>query len=1081
MLDELTCELHSGEQLQQLAAAPLPLGLAAAPTIWSRHRDVYYDTADDTLRQRSASCVFRFGPGEERAISLTMRDLDREGRPVVRRWEAIVHEEDARAVLAGQTEPARRLRAFVDPRFLEPRLQVEVERCTRTVRSGWRRRISLEFHYDTLRVRAAGATQTFHELTVRRLRPVAPSLERIARALAADHGVAVSTADRRERAQLVLKWSTGDAAVAGEDEGERIVALVASRRGRVVCRRGADAHRLPMERGSGEGVARLLLRRIAGAAAEEVSLAGTVTAAAGSVLEVWVATDVPAELPADRAEMWQWMPLESALAGGDASAPGDGDTLAALAVALRTGAIDAAGRRSADRPAVARRDAASGAAAMDSDATLPDEDTSERAPGAVDLLNAELSVLEFNARVLALAEDPSTPLLERLRYIAIVGGNLDEFFAVRVADLRRELAENPAGRSADGLTPREQLEAIGWRVPALAARQHQLLRACLRDLEPYGIRLRRWAELGAEEHAWLRDRYRDEILGALTPLAITLSPGHPIPRVSHLTLALALVVRDEASGRAHFAEVELPGGTSRFLPLPDGGDFVPLEDVIRANLDVLYPEGTVESAHCFRLTRAADLDLVDSGVRDLLPAVEEAAHRRAINPIVRIEVERGMPPLLRELLLAELGNERGSDGAPLTAADVYEVDWPLDLRALGAIADQPRPELRYAPHPTRSPLDPDHSIFDSLREGDVIAHHPLDAFEATAGRLVAEAAEDPTVVAIKVTLYRVDNPSPVVEALLRAAQAGKEVVAYVELRARFEESRNVAWVRRLERAGARLVYGKVGLKTHAKVMLVVRREEGRMRRYVHAGSGNYNAATARLYTDVSLLSADPTLGADISDFFNELTGTPGAPQAAPRSCLVGPRHLLSPLLARIRREAEHARASRGGRIRIKINGLSDPEVVRALYEASRAGVEIDFVVRGICTLRPGVPGLSDRIRVVSILGRFLEHSRIYHFANGGADEYFIGSADLRPRNLRRRIELLVPVLDARRRADLDALLALYLTDPGAWELRPHGAYERRVGGDGVVGTQERLLAGLDATVREAALVDEAVAPPPSVT
>ncbi|HEX6059726.1 MAG TPA: polyphosphate kinase 1, partial [Gemmatimonadaceae bacterium] len=477
--------------------------------------------------------------------------------------------------------------------------------------------------------------------------------------------------------------------------------------------------------------------------------------------------------------------------------------------------------------------------------------------------------------------------------------------------------------------------------------------------------------------------------------------------------------------------------------------------------DVLYPEGTVESAHCFRLTRGGDLDLSDSGVRDLLPAVEEAAHRRAVNPIVRIEVERGMPPLLRELLLAELGNERGSDGAPLTPSDVYEVDWPLDLRALGAIADLARPELRFAPFRARAPIDEARSIFDALRDGDVLAHHPWDSFEGTAGRLVSEAAEDPAVVAIKVTLYRVDNPSPVVEAMLRAAQAGKEVVAYVELRARFDESRNVAWVRRLERAGARLVYGKVGLKTHAKVMLVVRREEGRMRRYVHAGSGNYNSATSRLYTDISLLSADPTLGADISDFFNELTGTPGAPQAVPRSCLVGPRHLLGPLLERVRREAAHAREGRGGRIRVKVNGLSDPEMIRALYDASRAGVEIDLVVRGICTLRPGVPGLSDRIRVVSVLGRFLEHSRIYHFGNGGADEYFIGSADLRPRNLRRRIEMLVPILDARRRTELDDLLSLYLTDPGAWELRPHGAYDRRTSADGVAGTQERLLAGLE--------------------
>ena len=426
------------------------------------------------------------------------------------------------------------------------------------------------------------------------------------------------------------------------------------------------------------------------------------------------------------------MPLDGVLARAGEATERDGGTLAALAVALRAGALDAQRRPRVVRPAPTH----------DSDGA-PRDDDAEAARGPSDLLNAELSVLEFNTRVLALAEDPSIPLLERLRFVAIVGGNVDEFFAVRVAELRRELAERPHARSADGLTPREQLEAIGWRVPALVARQHQTLRECLAALEAHGIRIRRWADLDDAERGWLRDQYRDEILAALTPLAITLSPGHPIPRISHLTLALALVVRDETSGRAHFAEVELPSGTSRFLPLPGGSEFVALEDVIRENLDVLYPEGTVESAHCFRLTRGGDLDLADSGVRDLLPAVEEAAHRRAVNPIVRIEVERGMPPLLRELLLAELGNERGSDGAPLTPSDVYEVDWPLDLRALGTIADLPRPELRFAPFRARAPIDESRSIFDALRDGDVLAHHPWDSFEGTAGRLVSEAAEDP--------------------------------------------------------------------------------------------------------------------------------------------------------------------------------------------------------------------------------------------------------------------------------------------------------------------------------------------------
>ena len=675
-------------------------------------------------------------------------------------------------------------------------------------------------------------------------------------------------------------------------------------------------------------------------------------------------------------------------------------------------------------------------------------------------LNSEIGHLEFISRVLALAEDSATPLGERLRYLAIVASNLDEFFMVRVAGLVHATEESIEEQAEDGLSPQEQLELIALRVPPLVARQSQCARDTLADLAKTGVRLLRWDEASAEARAGLRDRFRDEIYPELTPLAVTLSPGHPIPRLQHLSLALGATMTESDGGRTRFVNIELPARLPRFVRIADSNDYVPVEDVVRSSLDLLYPEQRVEEAHLFRVTRGGEMSLDERQGDDLLDIVSEATKQRPYNPVVRVEVERSMPGKMRQLVLDELQRERGGDGSR-AIADVYEVEGLIDLRGLASLAPDGS-AARYAQWAPVDPLPLGVPIWDVLRERERLIHHPFESFDATVLRLLRDAADDPDVTAIKITLYRTGDESPIAQALLDAAGRGKDVIAFVELKARFDEERNVNWARRLEEAGGRVVYGLIGLKNHAKVMLIVRREGEKRRRYAHVGTGNYNAVTARTYTDLSLLSADESLTLDLADFFNELTGSSKPPKKLTRGAIVAPKQMRRALVERIDREAGHARLGRPAAIRMKMNGLSEPDIVRALYEASRAGVEIDLVIRGLCTLRPGIPGLSERIRVVSVVGRFLEHSRAYYFANDGAPEYFIGSADLRTRNLRRRVELLAPVKEQECRNTLDRLLRAYATDAAAWRLQPHGGYARGSAAASVV--QERWLSDTAAHV-----------------
>jgi len=629
---------------------------------------------------------------------------------------------------------------------------------------------------------------------------------------------------------------------------------------------------------------------------------------------------------------------------------------------------------------------------------------------------------------------------------------------VRVAALKRALQTDDGALSDDGLTAREQLDAIVIRLRAQLERYAACwLRQCLPALGAQGIRVRGWSGLSEPERARVRDYFTEQVFPLLTPQAITRAPGYPFPVMANLRLSLAALVRDSATGPVHFAYVKLPDDLPRLVPLPDDGGLVPLEEVVRGCLDLVYRGRTIEAAYTFRVTRGGDLDLDERHAENLLHVIEEEAKRRPYGLAVRVEVERGMRPDVRGLLLRELQFEDAAHISTLGHADLFDVVGPLDPLALREIADLPRGELQYPRYSGRRVLEPTQSVFEVVAERDVLVHHPYDSFPDVVERFFDEAADDPDVAAIKLTLYRPGGRSRIADALVRAAAAGKEVFVFVELKARFDEERNVDWAKKLERAGIHVVYGLVDVKTHAKIGLVVRREGGALRSYAHVGTGNYNAATAAVYTDLGLLTAHPELGADLNDLFNELSGSSRPPRVTFRRLLVAPEQMLGRVLALIDREAEHARAGRGGRIRAKLNGLADADVIGALYRAAQAGVEIDLVVRGICCLRPGVPGLSDRIRVISILGRFLEHGRIFSFANGGESEYYIGSADWRPRNLRRRVEVATPILDPRCGARLERILELELADPTAWELGPDGGYYRRAAGDARASAQEELM------------------------
>jgi polyphosphate kinase len=650
-------------------------------------------------------------------------------------------------------------------------------------------------------------------------------------------------------------------------------------------------------------------------------------------------------------------------------------------------------------------------------------------------INRELSWLDFNARVLHEARDDRNPLLERAKFLAIFGSNLDEFFQVRVSGLMEQVAAGSAKLSADGRTAAEQLAVIRERVRDLVIEQGRLFDEVRTSLAEKGVAIVDHAAI-PEHHARLRERYLEEIFPVLTPLAV--APGHPFPYISTLSLSLELTVADPVTGEHRFARIKVPQILPRLIEVTPGL-YVPLEQVIAANLDALFPGLEVVEAHMFRVTRDADFDVEEDEAGDLLSAIEQELRRRRFGSAVRLEVEEQMPETMREFLLSGIG---------LDADDLYEVPGMLDLTSLWQIATLDIPELRDPPWtpvvPARLvPADEDEhvDVFAVIRQGDLLVHHPYESFTASVERFITQAADDPDVLSIKQTLYRTSGDSPIVRDLIRAADQGKQVVVLIEIKARFDEEANIVWARKLEQAGAHVVYGLVGLKTHSKVALVVRREGSGLRRYLHLGTGNYNPKTARLYTDLGLLTCRPELGADATDLFNYLTGL--SRQERFRSLLVAPVALRPRIRDLIVRETDHARAGRPARIVVKVNALVDPEMIELMYEASQAGVEVDCIVRGACSLHPGLPGTSERIRVRSIVGEFLEHSRILGFANGGRQEWYTGSADLMERNLDRRVEVVFPVEDLGAMARIEEIVAVMLDDDRrSWQLGANGAWRR---------------------------------------
>jgi polyphosphate kinase len=668
-------------------------------------------------------------------------------------------------------------------------------------------------------------------------------------------------------------------------------------------------------------------------------------------------------------------------------------------------------------------------------------------------LDRESSWLDFNARVLALANDKQLPILERLRFVAIFARNLDEFFMVRVAALHRRVAAGISTRNSAGATPKERLDRISQRAHELVGEHARCYReGILPELTSAGLSLVRWAELNDDELRRMRELFNERIYPVLTPLAV--DPAHPFPYISGLSLNLAVVLRDGGTGAEHFARLKVPPVLPRFVATQEGdARFVPLEDIIAAHLPQLFPGLEIVEASAFRVTRNEDLE-IDNDVENLVHALERELSRRRFGPPVRLEVDQEISDRVLNLLVRELGVARQA---------VYRVPAPLDLAGLWSIADLDIDALRYpgfvpATHPALRSADGNPAdVFAAMRSTDVLLHHPYDSFTTSVQRFIEQAATDPSVQAIKLTLYRTSGESPIVDTLIEAARAGKQVLVVVEIKARFDEQANIRWARKLEQAGCHVVYGLVGLKTHCKLVLVVRSEEsGRLRRYVHVGTGNYHPKTARIYEDLGLLTADVSVGADVADLFNHLSGY--TRRSGYETMLVAPDTARSGLQDLIDREIEHARDGLPAGISWKVNSLVDESIIDSLYAASRAGVPITLLVRGMCTLRPGVAGLSEAVSVRSIIGRFLEHSRVYRFENAGDARFLIGSADVMDRNLDRRVEALVQVRDGAAKQELDELLSLAWTPQvDHWALASDGTWTRAVPDDGI-DYQETLIA-----------------------
>jgi polyphosphate kinase len=660
---------------------------------------------------------------------------------------------------------------------------------------------------------------------------------------------------------------------------------------------------------------------------------------------------------------------------------------------------------------------------------------------ALYFFNRELSWVAFNKRVLNEGIDPRTPLLERAKFCAIFSTNLDEFFMVRVAGVKKKFAQQTDIVTDDGLKPDKQLQAIRDALVPLVTMQHEFFENTLRtELHKNGVKLLDYKNIDKKHQHYLKTYFQDKLFPVLTPLAV--DPAHPFPYISNLSLSLVVIVRDRLTGEQNFARVKVPSILPRFVKIPETDEhtFVPLEQVIAHNLEALFTGMEILNYYPFRITRDAELDIEEEEADDLISALQAELRKQKFGAVVRMEIANDVPPAIRKELIGQLG---------ITETDVYDIPGLIGLGDLMALAFLPMPDFqdkswKSVTHPRLKEGDTNgKNIFDVIREGDFLVHHPYQSFTTTVQRFIEEAAVDPQVLAIKQTLYRTSGDSPIVHALIRAAENGKQVAVLVELKARFDEANNILWAKKLENAGVHVVYGFKDLKTHTKTALVVRQEGDRLIRYVHIGTGNYNPKTARFYSDLGIFSCCDDLGADLTDLFNYLTGY--SRQTEYRKLLVAPVNMREKFLQLIQREIDHQKQGYPSYIIAKMNSLVDPEIISALYEASQVGVNIDLIIRGMCCIRPKVKGLSDRIRVISVIGRFLEHSRIFYFSNGGEEQIYIGSADWMPRNLDARVEVITPVEDPSLVKELKQILEIVLADNRqAWDLKSDGTYTQRV-------------------------------------
>ena len=1008
-------------------------------------RETYFDTSDGALAERGMTLRLRTEARGHAVVELSIAEsVSLQGIVEERVLETPVVGGGLYATLAADSEVATRVRQVAEPDALRPRAAVDIDRESRELRSGPLGRASHRVHFDELIAHAPGLTLEFQEITLVELTSGKTTLDTLGSRLESEYGIASDGKDTLRRIEAALVGRRG--VPAPEVPNDVRVALMMMREWDIALVEGVDGLTLPNARGSGEEIALEYLAELCGRDSVrglDVDLVGFATARrGGSDLEVWL-HDLTAD---DEVGEVIWIPLTELmqrLGGPRLRDPGLISTLLML-VRSETGQ-----RMLRDAPHRRRT----------APVLLPlegRERSLKAGKGEDDFLDLELAILDFNQRVLELAEDSDLPLLERFRFLSIFSSNMDEFFVVRVGRLKEDVSAGKADPEED-FSPEQILDIVTVRVRALLARQYACLYGeLLPALQTAGVGVREWEELTRRQQDELSERFSADVFPLLTPQLLTSGPGRSFPRLVSMGLALAVSLRRGDGERAQLGYVPIPNHLDRFLAVPGSDDVIPVEDVIRASCEQLFPGARIEHAFAFRATRLGDVTLDDHGVKSIIREVEDEVEERQYLPIIRLEVSSQMPREVRASLLKSIRDDQAGDGATITRSDLYELPGLVDLTDISELADVEIEDGSFAPYAAEDPLDPDRSIFDILKDGDVLCHHPFQDFQSTVGRFLRDAASDPDVVAIKLTLYRTGRRSPIMDALLRAIEAGKDVSVFVEVTARFDEASNIHWTKTLRDAGASVVYGVVGFKTHAKTALVIRKENGAVRRYVHIGTGNYNATTARFYTDLGLMSADPDLGADLNDFFNELTGGAGPPQKQFRRLLVAPHSLVQGIERMIDREIEHASAGRPARIQVKLNGLADRKVVKSLYRAARAGVRIDLVVRSICTLRPGVPGLSEGVTVRSILGRFLEHARIYYFENAGQSEYYIGSADWRKRNLRKRVEVVTPVDDPAAREVLRRILDSQMTDPRAWVLRPDGAFER-LDGEGL-DSQHRMMA-----------------------